>query len=565
MANGKDKKTKGKAGRKKLSIRSMLMILSLIPLILAVIILTALSWSNTKSTLEEQVETRLYVVSNNLASYCNGKDVNGGNVNTYSDFLDSLKEQGMDMAIVFENGTCASSVINENGFRVKIIDFEKDFVNDKAELEKGYFDETVTIDGVEYFGYYSPIITNGKIIAMAFAGEVKSNVNDQLNSSTISSIIIAAILIVAFVIVTVILSQGLVKTVHVADNRVSVLAEGDLSKQAESKASVRELDQLLAATRTMQENLSATIGKVKGVSGELGDSIIEVTSLTNSAAGKAKQITSAMDELSVASGNMAENVQNINVQMVEIGNCITDITENVEHLYNNSENLLATNNEAKDDMDIIMNNSQKSVRAVNDILEQIKETNVSIAEIEKAVGIILAISEQTALLSLNASIEAARAGEAGRGFAVVAGEIGNLSAQSSEGAEMIKKLAQTIIEKSRTSVELAEGISVLIEEEQASINQTQQKYEELSANISQSAAKIRDIADKTENLTRYKERVLDNVSDLSAISEENYASNEEVCANVSEIIAEVQVVNDNCLKMNNMAKELEASAAYFHE
>lgn len=50
------------------------------------------------------------------------------------------------------------------------------------------------------------------------------------------------------------------------------------------------------------------------------------------------------------------------------------------------------------------------------------------------------MSNQTNLLSLNASIEAARAGEAGRGFAVVASEIGNLANNSSTTAETIKNI-----------------------------------------------------------------------------------------------------------------------------
>lgn len=551
--------------KKKRKISSVLLTISIIPLILSIVIITVISVYNTKTNLEDEVESRLSVVSSNLSSYCYGQDINAGNLSTYAEYLDSLKDRGMEMALILDDLSCVSSVKNANDYRVREIEFERDFTADKEELEKGFFDDTVTIEGVEYYGYYSPIYDkNDELMAMAFAGEVKTNVSEAVTSSIISSSVIAVVLVAAFSVVTVLFSRKIVKTVSVADKRVNTLASGDLSRQESFNASVRELDELLTVTASMQENLSETIGKVKTVSDDLGYCITEVTSLTGSTAGKSHQIANAMDELSVTAGGMAENVQNINVQMVEIGNCINDISENVESLYANSESLLKTNDEARVDMDSIMVNSHKSVDAVNSILEQIRETNVSITEIEKAVGIILAISEQTALLSLNASIEAARAGEAGRGFAVVAGEIGTLSAQSAEGAEMIKNLAQTIIEKSKASVELAEGVSSLIADEQTSINETQKKFEELSENINLSVTKIRDIADKTENLTGYKEKVLDNVQDLSAISEENYASNEEVSANVSEIISEVQVVNKNCEKMTQMAKELETSVSYFH-
>ena len=65
------------------------------------------------------------------------------------------------------------------------------------------------------------------------------------------------------------------------------------------------------------------------------------------------------------------------------------------------------------------------------------------------------------------------------------------------------------------------------------------------------------------DLTAYKEKVIENVQGLSAISEQNAASNEEVNSNIHEIISEVQTVNDNCGKMNNMAQELEKSVSYF--
>lgn len=547
------------------SLFTLLMTISLIPLVLSVAILSVTSLLITKSNLEQAAKDTLFVVANNLANHCKENEINAINATDYYEYLDSLKDQNIEMAIILDGAPCTTSIKNENGYRIREITFERDVLSERHTLTDGYFEDKLEIDGTIYYAYCLPIEVQGEITGLAFAGEPVSAVSGALTTIILMFVVVAVILIVVFAAVTLLLSRKLMVSFDVIGKNITALASGVLSKQKKCTSTVKEMNTLLEETGQMQKNLSEMIGQVKVVSKSLVENIGEATELSESTNKRANQITSAVEELSASTVGMVENVQNINVQMQEIGNCVNDISENIEHLHESSEIILTTNNEAKADMDKILDNSRKSVDAVNDITEQIKQTNTSIKEIDKAVELIIGISQQTNLLSLNASIEAARAGDAGRGFSVVAEEIRNLSEQSAKGAEMIKNLAGTITDKSRRSVELAEDVRSLIVMEQDNVLETQKKYDELSEEINQSVVEIRAIAEKTENLTEYKERVIENVQGLTTISEENTASNEEVNANIYEIISEVQIVNDNCEKMNDMAKELEASVAYFRE
>lgn len=560
-----DNKTKTTKNKKSgVSLFSILMMLSLIPLIVAVAVISVISLFVTKTNLDEEAEGTLYIVANDLANYCHQNEINAINASNYYEYLDSLKDRGLEMAIIIEDAPCATSIKNENDYRVREIEFEKDIVADKAEIENGYYDKQVLIDGKAYYGYYMPIYSDGEIIGMAFAGKLQDSVTHALQSIIVSFVGVAVLLVVVFAVITLILSRSLSKAFLAVSESVNELSKGNLGKQNSKSGKIKEINDVLQATNLMQNNLSGIIGQVKDVSQSLVENVVQVTKLSESSSGRARTITSSMDELGITTEGMTENVQDINEQMLEIGNCVNDISHNVDYLYSSSENILQTNNEAKISMDVIMANSEKSVSAVENIAAQIRETNDSIAEVDQAVELILNISQQTNLLSLNASIEAARAGSFGKGFAVVAEEIRRLSEQSAEGAEMIKNLASTITEKSKKSVLLTDQVQSLIKLEQQSVSETQDKYARLSENINQSVSEIKAIAEKTDYLSVYKEKVIDNVQNLSAISEENTASNQEVCANVNEIMSEVQVVNDHCEVLNRMAEKLNESVAYFH-
>lgn len=81
--------------------------------------------------------------------------------------------------------------------------------------------------------------------------------------------------------------------------------------------------------------------------------------------------------------------------------------------------------------------TQEQMKMLIDSMQKISEMS---AAIEKIIGEINSIAQQTNMLSLNASIEAARAGEMGKGFAVVAAQVGELAARSSQAAKETNEL-----------------------------------------------------------------------------------------------------------------------------
>ncbi len=559
----KVRKEKPKSGRKKLSLFAFMLSVSLLPLVISVAIVSVISYRVTSNNIVQSSQQMLLTVSKNLASHCIQNEVTVINASNHYDYIDSLKGQEIEVAIIFKDMSCVTSIKNENGYRIREIECNEDLFENPDQYTEGYFQENVLIDDKSYYACFTPIIANGEVTGVAYSSMPQNNVSEATHSLLVQTAVIAGVMLVLSIIVVLIFSQRVSRTFVRLGGRIDDLAKGDLRKQKEQKSSLREMHVLLNQTQVMQENLVHIISKVKSASNQLVESIGEVNGLSEDTYGRAKQIVESVEELTKSAEYMNTNVQEIAEQMEEIGECVNEMSDSVGELHRHSENILQTNDGAKANLEKIMDESRKSVEAVRDITAQIHETNNSIERVDEAVAMILSISAETNLLSLNASIEAARAGEQGKGFSVIAEEIFELSQQTAKGAEMIKQLAKTITNDSQKSVDLATQVQSMIVNEQDGLKDTFREYEKLSGDIGLSADEIRAIAQKTKELSEYKEKVIENVGNLGAVSEENTTSNEEVSGNISEIIAQVQNINADCSDMNDMAHQLEETMDFF--
>lgn len=139
---------------------------------------------------------------------------------------------------------------------------------------------------------------------------------------------------------------------------------------------------------------------------------------------------SATDKINDKIANMDNNTLTISERVMESADLSKALNE--MSLMMQESTLISSSSTKKLYEDIKVKSNESIERAGS--VEKIKLLAEAIQE----------ISEQTTLLSLNASIEAARAGDAGKGFCVVATEIGKLAGQSTDAVNNISAIVKEV-------------------------------------------------------------------------------------------------------------------------
>lgn len=553
--------TKGK----RLDFLRVIMLIGSVPLLSAIIILTICAAMKMEKELETSTYARLRACAISVQKYFEWdirEEILEKDDVSY-EFIDSLQKDEIELTFFEGDTRFITSIKDKSGNRVEGTKASEEVWN-IVKTGKDYQSDGIDISGAKYYVYYTPVCTDdGKVIGMAFAGEKEAIVNDAKNNLMISFVKIALVLTVVYLIILIWLARIIRKPIAKTAADIENIANGNISNEISGSSQIAETDKLITASRILKEKLNDIVSGVNEHVLNLQQDTASLKERADFCNDGTKQISQAMEELSVTAVTLAENVQDVNAKSLEMGNAITDIDGDVQVLSDNSNHMDKANDDAAKSIETVLDSSNRSSAIVEKITNQIEETNQAISSINEAVDLIMDITGQTSLLSLNASIEAARAGQAGRGFAVVADEIKKLSEQSAQGADAIKQVADNIFEKSNESVALVNEVKELIGKEQEDISVTKESFEILSKTINDNLVAVSRISEKTKQLDTIKQAIIGNINDLSAISEENAASNQEVSANIANIAESIDEMNAATGHVNNISEELAQLMEYF--
>ncbi len=312
---------------------------------------------------------------------------------------------------------------------------------------------------------------------------------DNMNSSAsrIPVVITIAISLLLFVSVVTILSirKLIIRPIKHLTEQVDGIVKGiksnsgDLSKRVQIK-SKDEIGRLADAINDFIEQLQQIISALISSCMNLTKQQEAVANSVGVANNGAKETAYVLEEMAASMQEVAATVSGVanNTNLVE-----EEVLKMSEATIHGSQYAGEIKKEAEAVERHACDNREYAVNMIYNIDKMLKtsvEKSREIENITKLTSEILDISDQTNLLSLNASIEAARAGEAGKGFAVVADEIRNLADSTKESAHRIYSIIDNVISSvedlASNSSNLLEFVNSRVKDDYTTMEETGKNY-----------------------------------------------------------------------------------------
>ena len=549
--------------KKKPGMTMTLLFIGFLPLLLSGVILCVVTALSQTSTMEEDTYQKLRVAADDLRKYYEWDIINAGEPTYEHDYIDSLKAEDIELTLFMGDTRFITSVKKDDGNRNEGTKMDA-AIWEKVKGGQDVNAKGVNVGGHDFYVYCMPVRDgNNQIVGASWAGMPQTDVAATIRSHVFSMIIIVLILVVVFAIVIIVVSRALVASLVRVRDELGKLAEGDLTSEEVPSASVQELSEIAEDTVIVRTKIKTIISDIIKDVEELHKDMADVEGGVTTVNSASEGIVSAVDDLSKGSMEMAESVQNTQVNMIQIGDDIDGIKSLTDEATNYAKEVEAENRTAQTALDELMKANADTIQVSKSVVDGINTSSEAVKKIAEAASVIESIASQTNLLSLNASIEAARAGEAGKGFAVVAGEISSLASQSDQSSKEIKAIVDEIIATSDKNVEYAGQISEAVNNEGAVLNQVSDSFSVVNEKVGSTVDAIHTIAEKSQELDAAKAQVLDDVSALSSISEENAASCQETNASMEEIGATIQTIKEEADKTLEVTEILERAVAAF--
>ncbi len=405
--------------------------------------------------------------------------------------------------------------------------------------------------------FYQKMYANALKMEQTTTTNATQLVNDaeaSLSSATSIVVILLAVVMIIGIIVAIFITRMIVRPLSETQRFAEGVAGGDLDRELTVR-STDETGRLADALRSMVGALKTNISEAQQKSTQAQKATEEATQAMARAEEAARRAENAKREGMLAAANQLEGMVEIissastelsaqieqsdrgaaesAQRLQEAATAMNEMNATVQEVARNAGSASTASSDTKQKAEAGEHVVQQVVQSIGEeqqvslqLKDDMAQLNERAQDINRIMGVISDIADQTNLLALNAAIEAARAGEAGRGFAVVADEVRKLAEKTMTSTLDVSNAIRAIQESTDKSMSAVDNAVQRISEATELANQSGAALEEIVATVEATSDQVQAIAAASEEQSAASDEInrsIIEVNDMSKLTAEAMA------------------------------------------
>lgn len=422
------------------------------------------------------------------------------------------------------------------------------FIN--SQIDKSFL---ISRSGIDEIGQAIDVHANSTI----------TNITEELDKTQLYIFVAIIIVTLGLAIAVYFSIRHIMKTIKSVVYKTDCVARGDLTALPDQKYSKDELGSISKSVDHMIEAMKKLISDIAVHASDVTQSASQLTTASKESAAAAEHVALNIQEVAGGSEAQARGA-------VETSRAIEEMTIGIQRIAENTASIADRSTSTSQQAEL-------GHEALLRLIDQMDEMTSVIGKLSETIGTlehrsmeigaiaenITSFSNQTNILSLNASIEAARAGEHGRGFAVVAGEIRKLAAGSLASADGIHQLVDV------TQKEIAGAsafMSQTIEEMRLGserVRDVRQNLDIIVNSINEMSEQIHENSSITQQMSASSEEVSASMEQSASTAAVNLEKTESVAAATEEQLALMDNISNAAVHLDEIVQELDLAISHF--
>lgn len=394
----------------------------------------------------------------------------------------------------------------------------------------------INYEGNTYYAGYCSISLKGESDSWSVITlKEKSIAMSTANRIIQFSILIAIIAIILAVCVIIIIAHKLSKPVISVTELISNALEGNFMARADESIP-NEIGILSKNFNKLAEKMSDILLRINMFTDEVKQSSNKLENVEENISNIYKSAEGIVD----GTDNQTKDAKKVLSRAEELENKFEELREKSENLLNNANDTIQSGKKGKQSVNGLKDRNNINVQMIEYSYIKIMKLQEHSKSISKIISTINEISEETSLLSLNASIEAARAGEAGKGFMVVAESIGKLAAGSQSATNDIEKIIKEFFEEISQTVEDIIKIKDGIQEQTISVEIVEKSFDSFKELTEVTTKSVNDIGNMVNEMHTFERSMVHAADRIKDTSQNNATVTKEVVNSLKEQVINIQ-------------------------